>query len=50
MKATGRKAICRAEDAVAHIATIITTLTEGRTAPSARAPLPTPALLLLSRP
>jgi hypothetical protein len=50
MKTEGRKAICRAEDAVAPIATIIMTPDAGRTAPLARAPLPTPALLLLSRP
>ncbi|MDB5642713.1 MAG: hypothetical protein JWN07_2030 [Hyphomicrobiales bacterium] len=50
MKASGRKAICRAEDAVAPIATNDTTLDAGRMAPLARAPLPTPALLLLSRP
>jgi hypothetical protein len=35
---------------VAEIATMITTLTEGRKAPLARAPLPMIALLLLSRP
>jgi len=50
MKTEVRKAVCRAEDAVAPIATIDTTPNAGRMAPLARAPLPTPALLLLSCP
>ena len=50
MKTQGRKAVCQAEDAVAPIATIITTPNAGHMAPLARAPLPTPARLLLSCP